>query len=110
MPLLAPDVLKIAPDPGEPASDRAPDWVAGGTPEPLRSKLVALLGTAQQSEFGNASQAWIRSCRGSAKRKAVRCAIEAGSVEPVHSPTASFAVQRPSRHSSRRFGTRLVAA
>ncbi len=27
------------------ASDRAPDWVAGGTPEPLRSRLVAALGS-----------------------------------------------------------------
>jgi D-lactate dehydrogenase len=26
------------------APDRAPDWVAGGTPEPLRSELVGLLG------------------------------------------------------------------
>ena len=44
MPLLEPDVLKITPEASEPAVDRAPDWVAGGTPEPLRSKLVALLG------------------------------------------------------------------
>ncbi len=44
MPLLEPDVLKITPEPSEPAPDRAPDWVAGGTPEPLRSKLVALVG------------------------------------------------------------------
>ena len=44
MPLLESDVLKIAPEPGEPAADRAPDWVAEGTPEPLRSQLVALLG------------------------------------------------------------------
>jgi D-lactate dehydrogenase len=27
-----------------PAPDRAPDWVAGGTPEPLRSRLQAALG------------------------------------------------------------------
>ncbi len=33
----------LAPEP-QPASDRAPAWVAGGTPEPLRSELVALLG------------------------------------------------------------------
>ncbi|MGK2955375.1 MAG: FAD-binding and (Fe-S)-binding domain-containing protein [Solirubrobacterales bacterium] len=44
MPLLEPDVLKITPEPSEPASDRAPEWVAGGTPEPLRSELIALLG------------------------------------------------------------------
>ncbi|HEY8626499.1 MAG TPA: FAD-binding oxidoreductase [Solirubrobacteraceae bacterium] len=29
------------------AVDRAPDWVAGGTPEPLRSRLVAALGSEQ---------------------------------------------------------------
>jgi D-lactate dehydrogenase len=29
---------------GEAAADRAPDWVAGGTPEPLRAELEALLG------------------------------------------------------------------
>lgn len=44
MPLLEPDVLKIKPEPSEPASDRAPEWVAGGTPEPLRGELIALLG------------------------------------------------------------------
>ena len=33
----------IAPEPA-PASDRAPDWVAAGTPEPLRSELLAELG------------------------------------------------------------------
>src|SRR5690606_8982602 len=44
MPLLEPDVLKITPEASEPAIDRAPDWVAGGTPEPLRSQLSALLG------------------------------------------------------------------
>jgi D-lactate dehydrogenase len=32
-----------APPPGN-ASDRAPDWVASGTPEPLRSQLVSALG------------------------------------------------------------------
>ncbi len=29
----------------EPAADRAPEWVAGGTPEPLRSQLTAGLGS-----------------------------------------------------------------
>jgi D-lactate dehydrogenase len=29
------------------APDRAPDWVAGGTPEPLRSQLIAALGSEQ---------------------------------------------------------------
>ena len=28
-------------------ADRAPDWVADGTPEPLRSELVAALGAEQ---------------------------------------------------------------
>lgn len=49
MQLLAPDIRRI----GHPAAstgadtpyaDRAPDWVAAGTPEPLRSGLIALLG------------------------------------------------------------------
>jgi D-lactate dehydrogenase len=44
MSLFAPDVRRIAPEAGEPAPDRAPDWVAAGTPEPLRSDLIALLG------------------------------------------------------------------
>lgn len=47
MPLLEPDVLKITPEPSDPASDRAPEWVAGGTPEPMRSELIALLGEEQ---------------------------------------------------------------
>ena len=44
MPLLAPDVQRIAPEVSEPADDRAPDWVAGGTPQPLRGELESLLG------------------------------------------------------------------
>ena len=44
MELLAPDVLKIAPEGGEAAKDRVPDELAGGTPEPLRSELTGLLG------------------------------------------------------------------
>jgi len=43
MDLLAPDVSRIAPE-GEPAADRAPDELAGGTPEPLRRDLERLLG------------------------------------------------------------------
>ncbi|HXD68053.1 MAG TPA: FAD-binding and (Fe-S)-binding domain-containing protein [Solirubrobacteraceae bacterium] len=35
----------IVPEPPAPAPDRAPDWVAAGTPEPLRSRLVAALGS-----------------------------------------------------------------
>jgi D-lactate dehydrogenase len=42
--LLEADVRRIAPEPAPPAPDRAPDWVAGGTPEPLRSALLAALG------------------------------------------------------------------
>jgi D-lactate dehydrogenase len=43
--LLAPDPRRIADPPAQaPADDRVPDAVAGGTPEPLRADLVALLG------------------------------------------------------------------
>jgi D-lactate dehydrogenase len=38
------DRATIVPEPPGPAPDRAPDWVAAGTPEPLRSRLVAALG------------------------------------------------------------------
>src|ERR687891_1195522 len=44
MDLLAPDVTRIAPERNEPAADRAPDELASGTPEPLRSELIRLLG------------------------------------------------------------------
>jgi D-lactate dehydrogenase len=44
MPLLAPDTSRIGRPPVSPAPDRAPDSLAAGTPEPLRSDLVALLG------------------------------------------------------------------
>ena len=44
MDLLAPPIEPLAPEAGEPATDRAPDELAGGTPEPLRSDLVELLG------------------------------------------------------------------
>ena len=43
MELLAPDVGRIAPK-GEGSADRAPDELAKGTPEPLRSELADLLG------------------------------------------------------------------
>jgi D-lactate dehydrogenase len=42
--LLAPDVHRIAPEGSEPAKDRAPDELASGTPEPLRTELIGLLG------------------------------------------------------------------
>src|SRR3954465_31979 len=44
MDLLAPDVSRIAPEGSEAAKDRAPDELASGTPEPLRSDLIGLLG------------------------------------------------------------------
>src|SRR3954447_15969570 len=44
MELLSPDVHRIAPEDEEPSKDRAPDELASGTPEPLRSELEALLG------------------------------------------------------------------
>jgi D-lactate dehydrogenase len=42
--LLTPDTSRLAPQSPQPTVDRAPDWVAGGTPEPLRSDLIAALG------------------------------------------------------------------
>jgi D-lactate dehydrogenase len=44
MDLLAPDVNRIAPEGSEAAKDRVPDELATGTPEPLRSELIGLLG------------------------------------------------------------------
>ncbi|MFI4985634.1 MAG: FAD-binding and (Fe-S)-binding domain-containing protein [Solirubrobacterales bacterium] len=44
LPLLAPDTLRIGRPPIAPAPDRAPGSLAAGTPEPLRSDLIALLG------------------------------------------------------------------
>jgi D-lactate dehydrogenase len=44
MHLLAPDIRRIGRPASEPYPDRAPESVAAGTPEPLRSDLVALLG------------------------------------------------------------------
>src|SRR6476469_686123 len=45
MPLLEPNVERIgAPDGAEVAEDRAPEWVAAGTPQPLRGELESLLG------------------------------------------------------------------
>jgi len=42
--LLEADFTRIAPGAAHPAPDRAPDWVAGGTPEPLRGELLKTLG------------------------------------------------------------------
>ncbi len=44
MALLERNLSSLAPPPSEPASDRAPDELAGGTPQPLRGELEALLG------------------------------------------------------------------
>src|SRR3954451_9216711 len=44
MSLFAPDIRRIGRPEGEPFPDRAPESLAAGTPEPLRSDLVALLG------------------------------------------------------------------
>ncbi|MFD9637844.1 FAD-binding oxidoreductase, partial [Streptomyces violascens] len=45
MPLLEPDPRSLRPrGRREPSPDRVPDRLAGGTPEPLRSELIALLG------------------------------------------------------------------
>ena len=44
MPLGSPDLSAIAPVGAAPQADRAPDSLAGGTTEPLRKDLVALLG------------------------------------------------------------------
>jgi D-lactate dehydrogenase len=44
MELLAPDSGRIAPEGNEPSEDRAPDELAAGTSEPLRSDLIGLLG------------------------------------------------------------------
>jgi len=42
--LLEADPRRIAPEVAAAAPDRAPDWVAAGTPEPLRSDLLGALG------------------------------------------------------------------
>jgi D-lactate dehydrogenase len=42
--LLEPDVRRLAPPDPQPAADRIPDDRADGTPEPLKSELIALLG------------------------------------------------------------------
>src|SRR5688500_14847405 len=44
MALLEAQVERIGRPPGGPSEDRVPDWVAGGTPEPMRGELAALLG------------------------------------------------------------------
>ncbi|MGH2869908.1 MAG: FAD-binding and (Fe-S)-binding domain-containing protein [Solirubrobacteraceae bacterium] len=46
MALLTQSRAAPGPEPS-PAPDRAPDWVASGTPEPLRGRLIAALGADQ---------------------------------------------------------------
>jgi D-lactate dehydrogenase len=46
-PLLAPDTRRIGRPPGPVFPDRAPDSLAGGTPQPLREELTALLGAGR---------------------------------------------------------------
>ncbi len=45
--VLAPDVRRIGRPSGGPTEDRAPDSVAAGTPQPLRSQLEQLVGADQ---------------------------------------------------------------
>src|SRR3954451_5923308 len=42
--LFEPDIRRIGRPDGEPYPDRAPESLAAGTPEPLRSDLIGLLG------------------------------------------------------------------
>ncbi|HUO72095.1 MAG TPA: FAD-binding and (Fe-S)-binding domain-containing protein [Solirubrobacteraceae bacterium] len=42
--LLRPDPARIAPERPQPSGDRAPEWVAAGTPESLRADVIAALG------------------------------------------------------------------
>jgi D-lactate dehydrogenase len=44
MPLLQPDVQRIAPEATHPDAGPAPEWIARGTPQPLRAALESLLG------------------------------------------------------------------
>ncbi len=44
MALLERNLVSLAPPPGEPAADRAPDEIAAGTAQPLRRELEELLG------------------------------------------------------------------
>jgi D-lactate dehydrogenase len=45
-PILAPDVQALVPPRPSPQHDRAPDWVALGTPAALRDALAAIVGNA----------------------------------------------------------------
>ncbi|HMW45417.1 MAG TPA: FAD-binding oxidoreductase [Solirubrobacterales bacterium] len=81
MPLLEPDVMKISPEASEPALDRAPDWVAGGTPEPLRSRLTALLG--EEKLLGRATDLIRYASDASPYRMVPKAVVMAHSAEDV---------------------------
>ena len=81
MPLLEPDVMKISPVASEPALDRAPDWVAGGTPEPLRSRLTALLG--EEKLLGRATDLIRYASDASPYRMVPKAVVMAHSAEDV---------------------------
>ena len=97
----------IAPEPPGPAPDRAPDWVAAGTPEPLRSRLVAALGadrvlSRRSTSIRYASDASPyrlipagggRPPRRAGHRKLLRCATELGLAG--HLPRRRHQPQRP---------------
>ena len=80
MALLDPSVDAIAPPP-RPAADRAPDWVAAGTPEPLRSDLEALLGPGRV--LGRASDLIRYASDASPYRRIPRAVVVAGGPEDV---------------------------
>ena len=80
MALLDPSVEAIAPPP-RPAADRAPDWVAAGTPEPLRSDLEALLGPGRV--LGRASDLIRYASDASPYRRIPRAVVVAGGPEDV---------------------------
>jgi D-lactate dehydrogenase len=44
MTLLQPDVQRIAPEKTDPSTGPAPEWIAEGTPQPLRAALESMLG------------------------------------------------------------------
>ena len=44
MTFLTREPERLAPEASQTTDDRAPDWVAAGTPEPLRSGLIDALG------------------------------------------------------------------
>lgn len=47
------------------------------------ANIRALLGTDKLTEDSGQNSAWVRSCRGSAKKESVKCAMEASTVEQL---------------------------